>query len=160
MKEVADKIRATVEAAIIQFRETTDQEASIKPSPTKWSQKEILGHLIDSAGNNQQKFVRAMQQPHTDFVGYAQDFWVAAQRYNDNNWLRIIALWVAMQRHIAFIIENVPPSALDNTISIDGSEPFTLRFIMEDYGEHLTHHLKQIFPNGGFVSRFSNVYNA
>ncbi|MFN0216335.1 MAG: DinB family protein, partial [Saprospiraceae bacterium] len=130
-----------------------------KPQPGKWSKKEILGHLIDSASNNQHKFVRTIQaDKHLEFVGYAQNFWVEAQGYNDENWLEIIALWEYYNRHLAHIIRNTPAEQLENTISIDGSQPFTLRFIMADYGEHLRHHLNQILPEGGFTSSFENLY--
>jgi hypothetical protein len=97
-------------------------------------------------------------EQHLSFVGYAQDFWVEAQRYNDANWLEIIALWENFNRHLAHIIRNAPIEKLENTISIDGSQPFTLRFIMADYLEHLKHHLKQILPDAGLESSFENLY--
>jgi hypothetical protein len=159
MKQVAQHLRETIESVLPQLRAITDAEASIKPRPEKWSKKEIIGHLIDSACNNQQKFVRMMQQPHLDFVGYKQDDWVALQRYNDANWLTVIDIWVAYNYQIAHIIETVAPSVLGNTISIEGVGPFTLQFIMTDYAEHLKHHLKQVLPDAGLVSAFGNVYN-
>ena len=160
MKNVADLLRKTMDSVLPKLRDITDTEASVKPQPHKWSHKEIIGHLIDSACNNQQKFVRTMQQSHLDFVGYKQDSWVALQQYNDANWLEIIDIWVAYNRQIAHIIENVDPSVLGHTISIEGSDPFTLQFIMTDYAEHLKHHLRQVLPNMGLISSFSNVYNA
>ncbi len=160
MKQVAQHLRETINAVLPQLKAISDAEASMKPHPDKWSKKEIIGHLIDSAGNNQQKFVRMMQQPHLDFVGYRQDDWVALQKYNDANWLTIIDVWTAYNHQIAHIIENVAPSVLSHTISIEGVGPFTLQFIMTDYAEHLKHHLRQVLPDAGLVSVFGNVYNA
>lgn len=144
MKAVADNLRQTLQEVLPTLRAISDEEASIKPQPEKWSKKEIIGHLIDSASNNQQKFVRTMAQPYVNFVGYAQDFWVAEQHYNNRNWEELITFWYAYNLHIAHIIESVNQAPLENTISIDGSKPFTLAFIMKDYVEHLKHHLKAI----------------
>ena len=160
MKEIAQNLRNIIKQIVPQLKAISNDDASIKPRPEKWSKKEIIGHLIDSASNNQQKFVRTMQQPHLDFVGYQQDFWVASQKYNQVDWLVVVGLWSFYNYHIAHIIESVDPSVLDNTISIAGSLPFTLRFIMTDYAEHLKHHLKQILPDAGLESQFENVYNA
>jgi hypothetical protein len=160
MKTTAENLRQTLDQVLPFLREISDEEASIKPALNKWSNKEILGHLIDSACNNQQKFVRTMAQSHLDFVGYAQDFWVSQQHYNQASWLQIVELWLAYNQHIAHIIEHVNPDFLQNTITIDGNGLYTLEFIMQDYAEHLKHHLKVILPEIGLESRFSNVYNA
>ena len=160
MKAIADYLRQTLQEVLPALQAIPDDAASIKPLPHKWSKKEILGHLIDSATNNQHKFVRTMAQPHIDFVGYTQDFWVAEQQYNSRSWEEIVAFWYAYNLHIAHIIESVTPAYLQNTISIEGSGPFTLAFIMEDYVEHLKHHLKAILPDANITSKFQNVYNA
>lgn len=160
MKETADYLRETIYKIVPLLNEISEAETSIKPFPTKWSKKEILGHLIDSACNNQQKFVRTMAQPHLEFVGYAQDFWVEVQNYNEYRWADLTRLWESYNLHIAHIIEHVKEDTLQNTISIEGAGPFTLEFIMKDYVEHQLHHLKAILPNAGLESKFANVYGA
>ena len=160
-REIAAALHAVIARAEPMLRSLHDTAAAAKPQPEKWSPKEILGHLIDSAGNNQQKFVRAMAaRPHLDFTGYEQDAWVAAQHYQQAGWPDLIDLWAAFNRHLAHVIGHTAPECLGNTVSINGAGPFTLGFIMADYVEHLKHHLFQIFPDGPFTSRFSNVYNA
>lgn len=159
MKAVADYLRQTLQAVLPLLQAISDEEATIKPLPHKWSKKEILGHLIDSASNNHHKFVRTMTQRHLEFVGYSQDFWVAEQHYNSRNWEEIINYWYAYNGHIAHIIETVNPDYLQNTISIEGSGPYTLAFIMEDYVEHLKHHLRAILPDSNISSKFQNIYN-
>lgn len=160
MNHVSQQLLKTLDTALPLLRRISDAEASSKPRPEKWSKKEILGHLIDSASNNQHKFVRTQQvDNHLDFVGYAQNFWVEAQAYNDREWSEIIALWEQFNRHLAHIIDCCPTEKSEHTISIDGSQPFTLQFIMADYVEHLKHHLKQILPAAGFSSSFENLYN-
>jgi DinB superfamily len=160
MQQTAQHIRDIVAVALPALNAIDNQTASQKPLPEKWSKKEILGHLIDSACNNQQKFVRTMAQPHLDFVGYAQNHWVNAQKYNLAKWQDLVLTWQGYNLQIAHIIENVDSQILANTISIEGVGPFTLEFIMKDYAEHLKHHLKQITPDIELTSGFVNVYGA
>ncbi len=158
MKKVSTHLRQTVELVLPLLKNISDEQASEKPQPYKWSKKEILGHLLDSACNNQQKFLRTMIMPELQFVGYQQNEWVSLQNYNAVNWKNLIAWWVSGNGHIAHIIENAPKETLQHTIKIVDDGPFTLEFIMTDYVEHLKHHLKQILPEVDLKSSFINVY--
>lgn len=159
MQQTANHLREIIGQILPILKEISETEASHKADITKWSKKEIIGHLIDSACNNQQKFVRTMAQQHLDFVGYEQDFWVSSQNYNARIWTDLVDFWVGYNLHIAHIIEHVHSEVLQNTISINRSAPFTLEFIMKDYAEHLKHHLKQILPEtASLKSSFVNVY--
>ncbi len=162
MKETAQHLRDTLNTLKPLLLKIKDKEAGIKPSPKKWSNKEIIGHLIDSACNNQQKFVRLLlsDQPHIEFVGYAQDDWVAAQHYQKAKWKQLVRTWYAYNMHIAHIIEYANPKRLDNTIAINGIGAFRLDFIMTDYVEHLKHHMKVVLPEAGIESKFESIYNA
>lgn len=160
MKETAEKLRKVLTDFVPILQEISDEDASMKPNPEKWSKKEILGHLIDSACNNQQKFVRTMAQKHLDFVGYKQNHWVESQKYVGADWEDLIKFWETYNLHISHIIENVDQEVLSNTITIEDAGPFTLEFIMKDYTEHLKHHLKQILPDAEIESNFENIYNA
>ena len=160
MKDIAQELRGIVESATAKLMRVSPEEAALKPAENKWSKKEVLGHLIDSAGNNQQKFVRSMAGRKIEFVGYAQDHWIESQKYNKRGWEELIELWKAFNLHIAHIIEHAEPSDLKNEITIEGVGPFSLEFIMKDYLEHLKHHLLQILPDSEFESSFENVYDA
>ena len=158
MKEVSTHLRQTVYLVLPLLKNILDEQATEKVQPRKWSKKEVLGHLLDSACNNQQKFLRTMILPELKFVGYQQNEWVSLQNYNAVNWKTLIAWWVNANEHIAHIIENVPKETLQHTIKIVDDGPFTLEFIMTDYVEHLKHHLKQILPDVDLQSSFVNVY--
>ncbi|MFB0944994.1 MAG: DinB family protein [Spirosomataceae bacterium] len=136
-----------------------EKDAAFKPKSDKWSKKEIIGHLIDSASNNHQKFVRLMQAENLAFIKYDQELWVANQRYNKTNWLELINFWSLYNSHLAHIIEFTVAEKLQNKITINDIGPFTLEFIMKDYVEHLKHHLKAILPDSGIDSKFENIYN-
>ena len=158
MTEVSNELLAVLTTAEPLLRQITPEQARQKPRPEKWSPLETLGHLIDSACNNQQKFVRSMATPQLEFVGYAQNFWVDAQQYQQAEWVTVLDLWLAYNRHLAHVIRHVDPAVLQHTLHIDGVGPFELGFIMADYVEHLKHHLRQILPDGPFESKFLNLY--
>ncbi len=159
MKKVAEDLRKTMELVLPILQNIGDTDASYKPLPQKWSKKEILGHLIDSACNNQQKFVRTMANSDAEFVGYEQDFWVESQNYNSADWQNLIVLWKAYNFHIAHIIGNVSVDVLQNKITIENAGSFTLEFIITDYAEHLKHHLNQLIPALNLQNDFQNIYN-
>jgi len=110
----------------------------------KWTRKEILGHLIDSASNNHHRFVRAQFEPGFAMPGYKQSEWVAANQYGDRPWSELVALWSSYNRHLLFLMERVPGNRLANLCKIGDGDPVTLEFLMTDYVDHLKHHLDQI----------------
>ncbi len=161
LKSSAAELREVVGLTVAKLESIAGEpDLAKRPSPLKWSRKEILGHLIDSACNNQQKFVRMMQQNDLKFPGYQQDQWVLLQNWALADYANMVTLWKTYNQHIAWLIENVDPKHLDNTITINDTGPFTLKFIMPDYVEHLKHHVKQIFPDMDLQNKFENVYNA
>ena len=120
-----------------------EDAASKKPAPNKWSKKEILGHLIDSAANNHQRFMRLQLQAEISLPGYDQDDWVRLNRHQQRTWNEIVTLWSAYNRHLASVIESLDDSALGHVWHAPDGD-VTLEFIASDYVRHLKHHLAQI----------------
>jgi hypothetical protein len=114
--------------------------------PNKWSKKEILGHLCDSALNNLQRFVRAQyeDQPYT-VIKYAQNQWVELMDYQNLPVDHILNLWLSLNKQIAEVIAKIPEDKLQNSCEIGEEQTVTLEWIIKDYVDHLEHHLKQIF---------------
>ncbi|MBO9638733.1 MAG: DinB family protein [Siphonobacter aquaeclarae] len=133
-----------VEAYEPRLRQLSAEQAAFQPGPGRWSVKEIIGHLIDSAANNTQRFVRGAQTPELAFPGYLQDDWVFIQQYQSADWSELIAFWALYQRHIARVIGGLSPATLAHRVAVGGQEPVTLAFLAEDYVRHLRHHLRQI----------------
>ena len=136
-------LASVVERAIPHLSAISEEAASIKPSPGKWSKKEILGHLIDSAANNHQRFMRLQLQPEISLPGYDQDNWVRLNRYQHKPWAEIVALWSAYNRHLVSVIESLDHSTLGHVWHASDGD-VTLEFIATDYVRHLKHHLAQI----------------
>jgi DinB superfamily len=115
-----------------------------KPTPSAWSPKEELGHLLDSAANNHQRIVRTQLQDNPAMPGYEQNRWVAMHAYQRREWKELIEAWEALNRQLLAAAEAVPDSAWSRTLTVAGSEPLTLQFVFEDYVVHMLHHLKHI----------------
>lgn len=141
---VAREVTATVEAELPRLSAIGEDRAGQPLSDGKWSRKQVIGHLIDSALNNQQRFVRAQLDTSLTFPGYAQDAWVAAQAYQERSWADLLALWTALNRHLAHVIAHIDPRSLETPCTIGAGAPVTLRFVAEDYVRHLRHHLAQV----------------
>ena len=151
----ADSLRAVVADAVPRLAAIGEPASARSPAPVKWSPRELMGHLIDSASNNHQRFVRARFQEDLVFPGYDQDAWVDAQRYREAPWGELVALWRGFNLQLARVMEATPAEALDRPRArhsldriawrtVPAGEPTTLRYLMEDYVEHLRHHLGQL----------------
>ena len=115
-----------------------------KPTPSTWSPKEELGHLLDSAANNHQRIVRAQLEDKLAMPGYNQNRWVAVNGYQRRDWKELIEVWAALNRQLLAAAESVPDAAWSHTLTVAGSEPMTLQFVFEDYVAHMLHHLQHI----------------
>jgi hypothetical protein len=115
---------------------------SKKTTPEKWSKKQVLGHLIDSATNNHQRYVRA-QFEEVPSIQYDQNKWNECNFYQEIDSKQIINFWKVYNLQLVEIIKRIPKENLNKQINV-GNVLFTLEFIISDYVAHLEHHLKQI----------------
>ncbi|HSB72288.1 MAG TPA: DinB family protein [Candidatus Methylomirabilis sp.] len=144
MIELARALRAAVEEAAGRLRGFGETDVSRDRGPGKWTKKEILGHLIDSAANNHQRFARAQFVSPFIWPGYDQQSWVSLHRYRDRPWAELVDLWVGLNRHVAQVIEGVPAEKLQTPCTIGDDRPVSLEWCIRDYLRHLNHHLAQI----------------
>ncbi|OFW12316.1 MAG: hypothetical protein A3F70_18405 [Acidobacteria bacterium RIFCSPLOWO2_12_FULL_67_14] len=144
MQQLADELRAQVDVALAALRAFDDVSADISRGPGKWTRKEILGHLIDSAANNHQRFMRAQLAGSYAGPGYEQEAWVRVQQYGARSWRELVDLWAALNRHLAYAMESVPASKLSTSCIVGDDEAVTLEWMMRDYLRHLQHHLDQL----------------
>ena len=144
MKILGEAISYTIREVDPVLRKISDENASIKPVKGGWSKKEILGHLIDSASNNHQRFVRAALNEAQNFPPYNQDKWVDVQKYNEREWEELINLFVTLNNNISSVLEVIPGEAVNNLCNIGKENMVSLEFLTNDYLRHLKHHLDVI----------------
>jgi hypothetical protein len=138
---VPERLLGIVARESVRLRGMDGPALSSRPAPGKWCRKEILGHLVDSAANNHQRFVRAALAGELSFPGYAQDGWVSAQRWAEEGWDVIVDLWTALNRHLAHLLAGLPAAAMSAPCRIGDRSAVTLAALAEDYLQHLEHHL-------------------
>ena len=149
--ETATEIELLVETWRARLRELSPDTVCSKPAPERWSISEVIGHLVDSACNNHQRFVRAQYCNELVFPKYEQNEWVASANYGTCNWESLIDLWYHYNILIANLIRNIPESQLSTPCTISPYEPCTLGFLVTDYLDHLNHHFGILSERIGIV---------
>ena len=109
-----------------------------------WTRKQILGHMIDSAANNRQRFVRAAIDGEYAGPGYKQEEWVAAHGYATQSWERLLNWWKVEHEILAAVVDRIPAERLDARCAVGEDAPVTLHFLITDYLRHQKHHLMQL----------------
>ena len=138
--ELSERLAAVLRSAMPWLVTISEAEASVPEREGKWSAKQVMGHLIDSAANNLGRIVRLQIEPGQSLPGYEQMAWVNLQHYAEREWAQVLALWFALNEQVAWTIAHVERARLANRGVVAG-EPLTLGFLIEDYVAHMEHHL-------------------
>ena len=145
MTEAITRFELILQNAPQRLVDISEDDAARKPEPARWSKKEILGHLIDSAANNHQRFIRAQFAASLELPTYEQEAWVKCNAYATERWPDLVNLWLLFNRHLLHVLKAMPKAALENQIAIGVRAPVTLYAVIVDYLRHMDHHLGQIF---------------
>jgi hypothetical protein len=123
----------------------SDAQLSDKPLPTKWSKKEVIGHLIDSGHNNLRRFIVGQYETNPKII-YEQDFWVNMNGYQRTDSKSIIQLWVLINRQIITVLQSSADENLRRTCDTGKLTPNlrSIEWLAKDYVKHLKHHLNQV----------------
>ncbi len=143
IKETIERLEYLCDTIPALLKAIPEKDFANKPAPGKWSKKETLGHLIDSATNNHQRFIRS-QFEIEPVIFYDQNNWNLYSHYNKLDSAHLIAFWTIYNRHLLEIIKRVPEHNLSMTSISHDNERVTLGFLIEDYLKHMEHHLHQI----------------
>ena len=140
MQHIVSRLQEIVQDYAPLLKQLPASKFADKPLPGKWSKKETLGHLIDSAQNNIRRFIVA-QYEESPVITYAQDSWVAISNYQQYNTNDLVDLWILINKHAMAILAS---PIFDPTKTCITGEPHNLEWIAEDYIKHLLHHLHQV----------------
>ena len=125
------------------LKKIDDAKLSYKSTPEKWSKLETLGHLIDSAANNHQRFIRG-QYEDCPKIYYDQNQWVVLNGYQTMNKLQLIDFWTLYNQQIIEILKRMSAESLERKCQNKEGSVFTIHYLITDYIKHLEHHLHQI----------------
>ena len=144
MRQASQKLLSVVDSFEPRLRTITAQQSADPALPGGWSARQLLGHLIDSASNNHQRFVRAALQPSLDYPAYDQNGNIRVQAVQDADWDLLISLWASYNRYLAHVIAHLPAWKRSTPCRVGAGDPVTLEFLVDDYLVHLLHHLEQL----------------
>ncbi|HEY5968072.1 MAG TPA: DinB family protein [Chitinophagaceae bacterium] len=143
------QLETYIESFPIKLKQISSEELLKRPAQGKWSKKEILGHLIDSAINNLKRFteIQFLPQPYT-VISYQQNELVIVNNYQDLPLQQLLDLWQSLNRQIVFVVKTIPADKLNYPVDpqYESREMKTLKWIICDYVAHMEHHFRQIFP--------------
>jgi hypothetical protein len=139
--ELSERLAAVLRDAMPWLVTISEAEASVPERADKWSAKQVMGHLTDSAVNNLARIVRIQIEAEPDLLGYEQMDWVKLQHYAEREWAQVLALWFALNEHVAWTVRHIDKARLGN-IGVVGGQRMTLGYLIEDYIAHMLHHLR------------------
>ena len=114
MKTTISELQKIISEYSLKISSMPEDDFSAKPSAVKWSKKEVLGHLIDSAQNNLRRFICGQYEAVPSKIVYDQDHWVTLNAYQQAESKEIIALWVLLNKRIASVLEKMPSISYSN----------------------------------------------
>jgi hypothetical protein len=141
MNTTASELLAIIDEYLPQLKALDEKHSSVKPLPNKWSKKEILGHLIDSAQNNLRRFIVA-QYEENPLIVYKQDYWVSVNNYQSFSLTDLVQLWYLVNQQICSVLNNSSDEMLQRNCQT--GELHSIDWLANDYIKHLKHHLHQI----------------
>ncbi len=144
MTETARKFRAGLDDVHRALLTVPESMADVPWRQGGWTRKQIVGHLLDSAANNRQRFVRASSGGAYFGPNYGQEEWVAAHGYAEQTWETLLAWWETEHEILIAVVDRVAEEQLETQCILDEAAPVTLRFLIEDYVDHQRWHVKQL----------------
>jgi hypothetical protein len=142
---IAADLHAALAEGLTLFATVDEISSAERSRPDGWCAREIVGHLIDSACNNHRRWIVGQTPGLAKFDGYEQSDWVSRNRYAEESWGDLVALWAAYNRHLRHVISRTPADRLSmSAMAPDGDGPVSIGFLMQDYVGHIRHHLEQV----------------
>lgn len=130
----------------VELQVFAEEEAAKKATPGSWSKKEILGHLCDSATNNHMRFVKIVLSPDPIRIEkYQQNQWVSLHDYQANySYTDLVMLWIFLNKQILYVLKKGIEEQFNKPVVLDDHTTVTLGWLLEDYVNHMLHHVNQI----------------
>jgi hypothetical protein len=145
MKKTIEELKNLITDYYLKLMQLAASDFVRKDAPEKWSRKQELGHLIDSAHNNLRRFIVGQYEPDQKIL-YDQNFWVDALVYDQQPSENLAELWKLLNLQIVQVLQQMPEEKYENAIDTgkNKTDLHTLEWLAADYVAHLKHHLHHI----------------
>lgn len=148
MNDLLSRLSQMIDAVPLQLETFSETALATHPAPNKWSPKEILGHLCDSAVNNLFRFINSQIEEAPFLVQkYDQDQWVRLQHYKQAPIAEIVQFWIYLNKSVIRVISTIPEEKYSCMCKLPNGDIVTLQWLISDYLSHMEHHLQQISEN-------------
>jgi hypothetical protein len=143
-QDIARQFTEHIASVREQLQMVTEERSKLTIREGGWSGKEVIGHLIDSALNNHQRFVRAALDGAYEGPSYDQNGWVDLHGYSELSWSDLVTHWSAQNQLLCRVVERIDENRIRALCRVGADAPVTLEFLILDYLRHLDHHISQI----------------
>ena len=141
MNSIAAELNTIIDKHLASLELIQEADLLFKPSPSKWSKKEIIGHMVDSAQSNIRRFIVAQYEKEPT-INYNQDQWVKLSAYQQWDSSSLVSLWYLLNKQVCAILNNMSDESLQRKCMT--GELHTLEWLAKDYVKHLLHHLHYV----------------
>ena len=144
MENIAKELDQLINVFRNDFSEIDEQISAYRISTDKWTLKEIIGHLIDSASNNHQRFVRLQLSEALEFPDYKNGEWLEIQNYQNMSFAELLLLFYYYNKLIINIILNLDKKCLEHRWNVNWDENstfITFESLLNHYVSHMRNHL-------------------
>lgn len=157
MDNIAKELEEIIEIFKNEFSGLNEQITSIRISQDKWTLKEIIGHLIDSASNNHQRFIRFQLSEVLEFPDYKNSEWLRIQKHQNMKFSELLLLFYYYNKLIINIILNIDEKCLQNKWNIEWDENatyITFEKLVIHYVDHMKSHLTHFRERLGELEKY------
>ena len=121
----------------------SDEEGHFRYAPTKWSIKEVLGHMTDTERIMSYRLLRIGRGDQTALAGFNENDFVEGSQINNQSIKNILEDFIATRKATITLMKNMPSEAWGNKGNANNTE-VTTRAIGYIIAGHAIHHKKII----------------
>jgi hypothetical protein len=123
------------------------QAFDFKPSPERWSIREIMIHLADSEANGYTRCRKILAESGSEIMVYNQDKWANELKYKNQDIDLALELFADLRIVTYLLLKSLPEEKWNNYIIHPEKGKITLDQWLEIYSNHVDVHINQMNRN-------------
>ncbi len=122
----------------------SEHELEFRPSPGKWTIREIVLHLCDSEIVGAYRIRCIMGEDDAQLIAYDQDKWAARLNYGKRNLSNAVELFRMLRKSTAELFVDMDDSIWTRSATHTERGRVTLADMVKLYADHCENHVAQI----------------